>query len=58
MNSILSISAKNWKFRQKLVVITFKPDYSWLEDGNGLGVVVLEDGVEDDRVASEFDHVI
>lgn len=58
MNSILSISAKNWKFRQKLVVITFIPDYSWLEDGNGLGVVVLEDGVEDDRVASEFDHVI
>ena len=58
MNSILSISAKNWKFRQKLVVITFIPDYSWLEDGNGLGVVVLEDGVEDDHVASEFDHVI
>ena len=58
MNSILSISAKNWKFRQKLVVITFIPDYSWLEDGNGLGVVVFEDGVEDDRGASEFDHVI
>jgi len=34
------------------------PDDGRLEDADGLGVVVLEDGVEDDRVANELDGVV
>lgn len=34
------------------------PDDGGVEDAHGLGVVVLEDGVEDDGVAEELDAVV